>query len=55
VATALEWEVRVQGKPVEVNANGEPPAHAVADIFPAYDDAEGGLLLVLTPTNHHGS
>ena len=30
VATALEWEVRVQGKPVEVNANGEPPAQAVA-------------------------
>ena len=52
VATALEWEVRVQGKPVEVNANGEPPAKAVADIFPAYDDEEGGLLVVLTPANH---
>ena len=25
---------------------------AVADIFPAYDDEDGGLLLVLTPTNH---
>jgi hypothetical protein len=25
----------------------------VADLFPAYDDEEGGLLLVLTPTNHH--
>ena len=53
VETALEWEVRVQGKDVEVGARGEP-AKAVADIFPAYDDEEGGLLLVLTPTNHHG-
>ena len=51
VRTALEWEVRVQGKPVEVNANGEPPARAVADIFPAYDDEEGGVLVVLTPAN----
>ena len=53
VSTALEWEVRVQHKPVQVNAQGEPPANAVADIFPAYDDEEGGLLVVLTPTNHH--
>jgi PAS domain-containing protein len=53
VGTALEWEVRVQQKPVEVNAHGEPPAKAVADIFPAYDDEDGGLLVVLTPTNHH--
>ena len=28
-----------------------PPARAVADIFPAYDDDEGGVLVVLTPTN----
>ncbi|HEY8763000.1 MAG TPA: hypothetical protein VIM18_02305, partial [Solirubrobacteraceae bacterium] len=54
VGTALEWEVRVQGKPVEVNAEGDLPANAVADIFPAYDDDEGGVLLVLTPTNHRG-
>ncbi len=47
--TVLEWEVRVQGKPVRVNAEGDLPANAVADIFPAYDDEEGGLLLVLTP------
>ena len=47
VGTALEWEVRVQGKPVAVNAEGDLPASAVADIFPAYDDEEGGLLLVL--------
>ena len=52
VQTALEWEVRVQGKPVEVNAERDLPAKAVADIFPAYDDEEGGLLLVLTPNNH---
>jgi PAS domain-containing protein len=51
VKTALEWEVRVQGKPVGVHANGDLPARAVADIFPAYDDEEGGLLVVLTPAN----
>lgn len=54
VGTALEWEVRVQGKPVEVHALGDLPARAVADIFPAYDDDEGGLLVVLTPRNNHG-
>jgi hypothetical protein len=55
VGTALEWEVRVQGKPVEVTA-GRAVSHktrAVADLFPAYDDENGGLLIVLTPTNHH--
>ncbi|MBV8940347.1 MAG: hypothetical protein JO240_01290 [Solirubrobacterales bacterium] len=52
VQTALDWEVRVQGKPVEVQAENDHPASAVADIFPAYDDEEGGVLLVLTPTNH---
>ncbi len=26
---------------------------AVADIFPAYDDEEGGVLIVLTPS-HNG-
>jgi hypothetical protein len=51
VATALEWEVRVAGKPVELAA-GPERAGAVADIFPAYDDDEGGVLVVLTPTNH---
>ena len=44
---------RVQGKPVEVHAEHDLPARAVADIFPAYDDDEGGVLVVLTPTNHH--
>jgi PAS domain-containing protein len=49
VATALEWGVRVLGKPVTVNAEGDLPAKATADLFPAYDD-DGGLLVVLTPT-----
>jgi len=48
IATALEWGVRVLDKPVVVNAEGDRPEPAVADIFPAYDD-DGGLLLVLTP------
>ncbi len=48
IATALEWGVRVLGKPVVVHAEGDRPEHANADIFPAYDD-DGGLLLVLTP------
>lgn len=52
VATALEWEVRVAGKEVELSSGAER-ANAVADIFPAYDDDEGGVLVVLTPTNHH--
>ena len=51
VQTALEWEVRVQGKPVAIKANGGLPSKAVADIFPAYDDDEGGVLVVLTPAN----
>jgi PAS domain S-box-containing protein len=48
VTTALEWGVRVQGKPVEVNAEGDLPARATADLFPAYDE-DGGLLVILTP------
>jgi PAS domain-containing protein len=53
VGTALEWEVRVKNKAVSVNAEHDLPARAVADIFPAYDDDEGGVLVVLTPTNQH--
>ena len=34
---------------VVVHAEGDLPAKAVADVFPAYDE-DGGLLLVLTPT-----
>jgi hypothetical protein len=48
VAIALEWGVRVLDKSVVVHAEGDRPESAKADIFPAYDD-DGGLLLVLTP------
>jgi hypothetical protein len=48
VDTVLEWGVRALSKPVQVNAEGDLPAQATADLFPAYDD-DGGLLLVLTP------
>jgi hypothetical protein len=48
ISTALEWGVRVLDKPVVVHAEGDRPEAARADIFPAYDD-DGGLLLVLTP------
>jgi len=49
VGVVLEWGVRQLGKDVVVNAEGDLPAKAVADLFPAYDD-DGGLLLVLTPS-----
>ena len=49
IGTALEWGVRVLDKPVVVHAEGDRPEPAKADIFPAYDD-DGGLLVVLTPT-----
>ncbi|MEA2423959.1 MAG: hypothetical protein QOH13_369 [Thermoleophilaceae bacterium] len=49
IATALEWGVRVLKKPVTVHAEGDRPEPATADIFPAYDD-DGGLLIVLTPS-----
>jgi hypothetical protein len=48
IETVQEWGVRALGKKVSVNAEGDLPAEAVADVFPAYDD-DGGLLLVLTP------
>ena len=48
VETTLEWGVRSLGKRVKVRAEGDLPTEAVADLFPAYDD-DGGLLLVLTP------
>ena len=44
----LEWGVRALEKPVRVAGDREAPAAARADLFPAYDD-DGGLLLVLTP------
>ena len=48
IDTTLEWGVRVLGRPVRVEAEGDLPAEATADVFPAYDE-DGGLLLVLTP------
>jgi len=48
IETTLEWGVRSLGKRVAMHAEGDLPAEAVADVFPAYDD-DGGLLLVLTP------
>jgi hypothetical protein len=48
VGTVLEWGVRALNKSVEVNAEGDLPARATADLFPAYDE-DGGMLLVLTP------
>jgi hypothetical protein len=48
IETTLEWGVRSLNKRVSVTAEGDRPAEAVADLFPAYDD-DGGLLLVLTP------
>lgn len=48
IETTLEWGVRSLGKRVAVHAEGDLPAEAVADVFPAYDD-DGGMLLVLTP------
>jgi len=48
IETTLEWGVRVMGKQVHVEAEGDLPEEATADVFPAYDE-DGGLLLVLTP------
>ena len=48
IGTSLEWGVRMLGRNVQVEAEGDLPAKATADVFPAYDD-DGGLLLVLTP------
>lgn len=49
IETTLEWGTRQMGKRVTVNAEGDLPAEAVADVFPAYDE-DGGMLLVLTPS-----
>ncbi|MCW2971213.1 MAG: putative sensor protein, partial [Solirubrobacterales bacterium] len=47
-ATVLEWGVRALEVPVTVSGERDVEASAKADLFPAYDD-DGGLLLVLTP------
>jgi PAS domain-containing protein len=49
VGTVLEWGVRALGKPAVLRTDNDIEAEATADLFPAYDD-DGGLLLVLTPT-----
>ena len=48
IETSLEWGVRSLGKRVAVNYENEAEAEAIADVFPAYDD-DGGLMIVLTP------
>jgi len=48
VKTVLEWGVRALEVPVLVSGERDVTASAKADMFPAYDD-DGGLLLVLTP------
>ena len=48
VKTVLEWGVRALEVPVQVSGERDIAASAKADLFPAYDD-DGGLLLVLTP------
>ena len=48
VAKVLEWGVRALEVPVRVSGERDVEAAAKADMFPAYDD-DGGLLLVLTP------
>lgn len=53
VGTVLEWGVRALDKPVQVSGERDVPARATADLFPAYDD-DGGLLLVLTPERGAG-
>ncbi len=52
--SAPRWNGRFASRAsrCEVNAEHDLPARAVADLFPAYDDDEGGLLLVLTPSIH---
>jgi hypothetical protein len=49
IATVLEWGVRALGKPATLRTDSDLAASATADLFPAYDD-DGGLLLVLTPS-----
>ncbi len=48
IATVLEWGVRVLAKDVSLRTESDLDAAASADLFPAYDD-DGGLLVVLTP------
>jgi hypothetical protein len=47
----LEWGVRALGKAVSLRTDADLAATATADMFPAYED-DGGLLLVLTPSRN---
>jgi len=49
IGTVLEWGVRQLGKQATLRTETDRAARATADLFPAYDD-DGGLLLVLTPS-----
>jgi PAS domain S-box-containing protein len=46
--TALEWGVRVMGKPVTIRHAEGQVRPVTGDFFPALDD-DGGLLAVFTP------
>ncbi len=48
IETSLEWGVRSLGKRVALHPERELTAEAIADVFPAYDE-DGGLMIVLTP------
>jgi len=48
IETSLEWGVRSLGKRVALRPEKDLAADAIADVFPAYDE-DGGLMIVLTP------
>ena len=48
VDLAREWGVRRLGEQLSIRTRAGVDKAVVADVFPAYDD-DGGLLLVLTP------
>lgn len=48
LTTALEWGVRVMGKPMTMRAADGRVRTVTGDFFPALDD-DGGLLAVFTP------
>ena len=50
----LDWMVNAGDTVEQLQHIGHiETSKAVADLFPAYDDENGGLLIVLTPANHH--
>ena len=52
VGTALEWEVRVPGQAGRGPRRARPARQRGRRHLPGLRRREGGLLLVLTPTNH---